>query len=114
MIKYLFRLRRLGMSLCYWIITIKILNTLDTGNPFSTNKYPQFNCTCYSTMMTEGNILDSIRSCVPVLNEKLYKGNCGRLGVIGGCKEYTGAPYFAAITILKMVNFIYLLNYNLF
>ncbi|CAD5123854.1 DgyrCDS12160 [Dimorphilus gyrociliatus] len=52
--------------------------------------------------MSASNILQSIRQCVPVLSENLYKGNCGRLGVVGGCREYTGAPYFAAITILKM------------
>ena len=27
----------------------------------------------------------------------------GRIAVIGGCLEYTGAPYFAAITGLKLV-----------
>lgn len=27
----------------------------------------------------------------------------GRIGVIGGCFEYTGAPYYAAITALRMV-----------
>lgn len=27
----------------------------------------------------------------------------GKIAVIGGCREYTGAPYFAAITALKIV-----------
>ena len=27
----------------------------------------------------------------------------GKIAVIGGCKEYTGAPYFAAISALKIV-----------
>lgn len=29
------------------------------------------------------------------------KGNAGRIAVIGGCAEYTGAPYFAAISALR-------------
>eukprot|EP00210_Caulerpa_lentillifera_P002549 g2446.t1 len=31
-----------------------------------------------------------------------YKGDMGRIGVVGGCKEYTGAPYFAAMTALRL------------
>uniref|UniRef100_A0A0R3PX86 ATP-dependent (S)-NAD(P)H-hydrate dehydratase n=1 Tax=Angiostrongylus costaricensis TaxID=334426 RepID=A0A0R3PX86_ANGCS len=30
------------------------------------------------------------------------KGSCGKLGVIGGSIEYTGAPFFAAISALKL------------
>lgn len=28
----------------------------------------------------------------------------GKIAVIGGCREYTGAPYFAAISALKIVS----------
>ena len=28
----------------------------------------------------------------------------GNIAVIGGCREYTGAPYFAAISALKVVS----------
>jgi ATP-dependent NAD(P)H-hydrate dehydratase len=31
----------------------------------------------------------------------LHKGSCGRLGVIGGSPDYTGAPYYAGISGLK-------------
>ena len=31
-------------------------------------------------------------------------GECGRVGVMGGSKAYTGAPYFAAMTALAMVS----------
>jgi hypothetical protein len=37
----------------------------------------------------------------------------GKIAVIGGCREYTGAPYFAAISALKVVsifNFFNLIN----
>lgn len=38
---------------------------------------------------------------MPKLNNDLYKGQCGRICVFGGCIMYTGAPYFAAISALK-------------
>lgn len=28
----------------------------------------------------------------------------GKIAIIGGCREYTGAPYFAAISALKVVS----------
>ena len=31
----------------------------------------------------------------------LHKGSCGRIGVVGGSPEYTGAPYYAGISALK-------------
>ncbi|KAI3681610.1 hypothetical protein L6452_36410 [Arctium lappa] len=32
------------------------------------------------------------------ISERVY----GRIAVIGGCREYTGAPYFSAISALKI------------
>nr|WCZ58283.1 ATP-dependent NAD(P)HX dehydratase [Paratrimastix eleionoma] len=31
-----------------------------------------------------------------------HKGQMGRIGVIGGCAEYTGAPFFAAFSAFKL------------
>ncbi len=31
-----------------------------------------------------------------------HKGQHGKVGVLGGCREYTGAPYFAAISAMKV------------
>lgn len=31
----------------------------------------------------------------------------GMIAVVGGCREYTGAPYFAAISALKIVSTLY-------
>lgn len=30
------------------------------------------------------------------------KGDAGRVAVVGGCREYTGAPWFAAMAALKV------------
>lgn len=41
-----------------------------------------------------------LRRC-PTAADK-YKGEAGKIGVIGGCREYTGAPYFAAMSALRV------------
>ena len=33
---------------------------------------------------------------------KNHKGEFGKVAVIGGCREYTGAPYFGAMTALRV------------
>ncbi|XP_016197424.1 ATP-dependent (S)-NAD(P)H-hydrate dehydratase isoform X1 [Arachis ipaensis] len=43
-----------------------------------------------------------IRSITPALDPTRHKGQAGKIAVIGGCREYTGAPYFAAISALKI------------
>nr|XP_020649959.1 ATP-dependent (S)-NAD(P)H-hydrate dehydratase isoform X1 [Pogona vitticeps] len=47
------------------------------------------------------NIFQLVRNVIPPLTAKKHKGQDGRIGIVGGCQEYTGAPYFAAITALK-------------
>lgn len=42
------------------------------------------------------------RQLAPPLAHSKYKGQAGRVAVFGGCIEYTGAPYFAAISSLKV------------
>lgn len=42
------------------------------------------------------------KQLAPPLNDDKHKGEAGRIGVFGGCLEYTGAPYFAAISALKV------------
>ncbi|XP_078064260.1 ATP-dependent (S)-NAD(P)H-hydrate dehydratase-like [Mustelus asterias] len=46
--------------------------------------------------------LQLVRNIVPPLTENKHKGQDGKIGIIGGCTEYTGAPYFAAIASLKV------------
>ncbi|XP_062233216.1 ATP-dependent (S)-NAD(P)H-hydrate dehydratase-like isoform X2 [Phragmites australis] len=43
-----------------------------------------------------------IRRITPPLDRARHKGQAGKIAVIGGCREYTGAPYFAAISALKI------------
>lgn len=44
-------------------------------------------------------LLDTV---IPPLSHSSHKGQSGRVGVIGGSRDFTGAPYFAAISALKV------------
>lgn len=46
-------------------------------------------------------MLNKCKTLLPALSHNLHKGQSGRIGVIGGCDEYTGAPYYAAISALR-------------
>jgi ATP-dependent NAD(P)H-hydrate dehydratase len=45
-------------------------------------------------------MFDKVRKLFPELTGSLHKGSCGKIGVVGGSLQYTGAPYFAGITAL--------------
>ncbi|TFK64095.1 Ribokinase-like protein [Pluteus cervinus] len=47
-------------------------------------------------------VLEQIKQLIPPLNGKLHKGQSGRVGVLGGALDYTGAPYFAAMSALRV------------
>lgn len=41
-------------------------------------------------------IRSQVQGIIPALSYDLHKGEMGRVGVIGGSKDYTGAPFYAA------------------
>lgn len=45
---------------------------------------------------------EAVRGLVPALNYANHKGQAGRIGVLGGSLEYTGAPYYAAASTLQL------------
>ena len=47
-------------------------------------------------------LLERARNVIPHLDTDRHKGQAGRIGIVGGSLEYTGAPYFAAISALKV------------
>uniref|UniRef100_A0A4W3IWZ0 ATP-dependent (S)-NAD(P)H-hydrate dehydratase n=1 Tax=Callorhinchus milii TaxID=7868 RepID=A0A4W3IWZ0_CALMI len=48
------------------------------------------------------NNIQLVRNIIPPLTQEKHKGQDGKIGIIGGCTEYTGAPYFSAISALKL------------
>lgn len=51
--------------------------------------------------LTNQQLLAAVASVVPPLASGAHKGQAGRIGIVGGSLEYTGAPYFAATTALR-------------
>ncbi|XP_058613638.1 ATP-dependent (S)-NAD(P)H-hydrate dehydratase-like isoform X3 [Onychostoma macrolepis] len=47
-------------------------------------------------------VIPLVQNTIPPLTSKKHKGQEGHIGIIGGCQEYTGAPFFAAISTLKV------------
>lgn len=48
-------------------------------------------------------LIPNIKKIIPPLSPSFHKGQAGKIGIIGGSKEYTGAPYYASISSLKAV-----------
>ncbi|KAL2058571.1 hypothetical protein ABVK25_001299 [Lepraria finkii] len=47
-------------------------------------------------------LLKKVRMMVPPMLEKFHKGQLGRVAVIGGSENYTGAPYFSAMASARL------------
>lgn len=48
------------------------------------------------------HVLPQVKALIPDLSSDRHKGQAGKIAVIGGCREYTGAPFFAAFSALKI------------
>lgn len=51
--------------------------------------------------MTSPSPSHAVRAVVPPLASERHKGEAGRVGVLGGSVEYTGASYFAALSAMR-------------
>ncbi|KAK9877624.1 hypothetical protein WA026_019294 [Henosepilachna vigintioctopunctata] len=58
--------------------------------------------TSNSKVLSEDCLLTRCKKIVPPLTLNKHKRQAGRICVFGGSLEYTGAPYYAAITSLKV------------
>jgi hypothetical protein len=56
-----------------------------------------------SSSNSAGTWLAAASALVPRFNRPFHKGQHGRVAVVGGSFEYTGAPFYAAISALKVV-----------
>lgn len=55
--------------------------------------------------MDAASMIKTVKACIPSLDGSSHKGQAGRIGVVGGSLEYTGAPYFAGISALRVSTF---------
>ncbi|GMK55268.1 hypothetical protein CspeluHIS016_0203240 [Cutaneotrichosporon spelunceum] len=47
------------------------------------------------------HLLSLVRRMIPPLSPNLHKGQAGRIGVLGGSGDYSGAPFFAAMGAMR-------------
>ncbi|KAF2210860.1 hypothetical protein CERZMDRAFT_69109 [Cercospora zeae-maydis SCOH1-5] len=52
--------------------------------------------------MSRKEVLGKVFKMVPPMLDKFHKGQLGRVAVIGGSEDYTGAPYFSAMASAKL------------
>jgi ATP-dependent NAD(P)H-hydrate dehydratase len=52
---------------------------------------------------THIQIINEFKKVIPPLRASLYKGQAGKIVVVGGSAEYTGAPYYSAMAALRCV-----------
>ncbi|KAJ3488157.1 hypothetical protein NLI96_g3047 [Meripilus lineatus] len=57
-------------------------------------------------MPVPSRLIEQLKLLIPPLNGTLHKGQSGRVGVLGGALDYTGAPYFAAMSAQRLVRFL--------
>lgn len=46
--------------------------------------------------------VSQVKAIISPLLPELHKGQAGRVGVLGGCREYTGAPYYASMSSMRL------------
>uniref|UniRef100_A0A665U7Y4 ATP-dependent (S)-NAD(P)H-hydrate dehydratase n=1 Tax=Echeneis naucrates TaxID=173247 RepID=A0A665U7Y4_ECHNA len=77
-------------------------SVFSSASPSLFERYYSLGSTLKRGMDDDDNMLSLVKNIVPALTSKKHKGQDGRIGIIGGCQDYTGAPYFAAISALKV------------
>ncbi|QOU21020.1 hypothetical protein BRETT_000737 [Brettanomyces bruxellensis] len=50
----------------------------------------------FSRLYTKSELIKLTKQIIPPLLPSYYKGQCGKIAIIGGCEDYTGAPFFSA------------------
>ncbi|XP_053733041.1 ATP-dependent (S)-NAD(P)H-hydrate dehydratase isoform X2 [Synchiropus splendidus] len=83
----------------FFLVT-SLIGTLLFLNDRGLDRYYSLGSSSHRGM--DDDMLSLVKSTVPPLTSKKHKGQDGRIGIIGGCQDYTGAPYFAAISALKV------------
>jgi ATP-dependent NAD(P)H-hydrate dehydratase len=51
---------------------------------------------------TRKELISKVQKIIPPMLESFHKGQLGRVAVIGGSEDYTGAPYFSAMASARL------------
>lgn len=78
----------------YWMLPIKL-----TSRPLLHRTTRQMSLQVLKFALPDVTALTL--NVVPPLDASSHKGTMGRVGVVGGSKDYCGAPYYAAVSALK-------------
>ncbi|WFC98233.1 ATP-dependent NAD(P)H-hydrate dehydratase [Malassezia yamatoensis] len=52
--------------------------------------------------MTQRTLLQQAKCIISPLLPEFHKGQAGRVGILGGCREYTGAPFYASVSSMRL------------
>lgn len=81
----------------YFIVVVNLCVTLSRAQ----SKGSELEYCPNGNNIDEVKLINYSKTVIPTLEGK-RKGENGKIGVIGGSTEFTGAPYFAAISALKV------------
>ncbi|PWN52571.1 hypothetical protein IE53DRAFT_367085 [Violaceomyces palustris] len=51
---------------------------------------------------SHNNLIRLTRRLIPPLSSERHKGQAGKVAIVGGSKDYCGAPYFASISCMRL------------
>ena len=54
------------------------------------------------TAHTAQSIAAQFRQAIPKMSKTMHKGQNGRISLVGGSREYAGAPFFASMSALRV------------
>lgn len=52
-------------------------------------------------MSTNSQIIKKFKEFIPKMHSGMHKGQNGRIAIIGGSRDYSGAPYFSSMSCLR-------------
>lgn len=85
----------------YIYLPVKMAKTILTNMLFSIIWFVALVFPLVNLQNCPSDLIKLMELAIPSMEGKT-KGDAGKIGVIGGSLEYTGAPYFSAISALKV------------
>lgn len=90
-------------SLSYTISRLQYLrysSTMESSN-INTTSSAEASSSALSSLLNRSPLHTYTRFVIPPFNKPFHKGGHGKVAIVGGSFEYTGAPYYSGIAALK-------------